>query len=85
MLLAAHSDIWTRAEGALCWLGRFGRPGVADILRDSGMQHATRVAALQQARTALEAKLRTIGMFRLEVPLLVPQCFMSRSRKQAIP
>lgn len=36
-------------------------------MRDSSLQHSARVAALDAARTALEAKLRWTGMFRLEV------------------
>jgi hypothetical protein len=40
------------------------------ILRDSSLQHLVRVNALQEARDALEAKLRLLGMFRLEVCLI---------------
>jgi hypothetical protein len=36
-------------------------------MRDSGLQHSARIAALDAARDALEAKLRALGMFRLEV------------------
>lgn len=41
------------------------------MLRDASLSHAERMAALQQAREALEADLRAKGMFRLEVGLVV--------------
>jgi hypothetical protein len=53
-------------------VARFGRPPVDAILGDAGMAHAARMAALAEARAALEAKLRAVGMFRLEVGARFP-------------
>lgn len=58
------------------WLvARFGRSAVDDIMRDASLSHAARVAALAEARAALEATLRAKGMFRLEVRSLHTCCF----------
>ncbi|CAL8469255.1 g8796 [Coccomyxa elongata] len=51
---------------ALFNASRFGRPAVDAIMTDSSLSHADRSSALRQAREDLEAKLRAMGMFRLE-------------------
>lgn len=73
----------TRADpAALHNAARFGRPAVDAIMGEKDMAHAARVAALAEARAALEARLRAVGMFRLEVGGLCPHSYMPRTLLQ---